>query len=744
MLLASLVSLVTSIPAMTQQSQLLIIAPDEFIDEFKPLKNFKDITGRPTLLVSLSQVKGNYTGVDDAEKVKKCIAYHAQYSGVKHVILGGDIDKFPVRWRYWGRGKANDPYFRGDWKIVNGQYEQSNPAPEKTSGIFGSWVYIGTYDQFTIEVNVTLLSGKARIYFADADRHDGKYRLDISDKEYTVVRCNEMFSTNYTFSINQTHHVKLVVDPTNLQIYLDGIKQPSYLLDQYTPLAYPTVGVGTDMGTARFDNFKVTSKAGAVLVDENFDDGVANLFNDALTMSERSWAVSELYYADLFKSGTYTFDNWDFENNGLWGEIEWKNADVYPDYVINNDNIDYLPDVSIGRIPASTEVEVIRYVNKVLAYELAVSADDDPKWYKSVALYEGSTGDGAHNNNIQSSLQNKGFTVTNRHWEGDLMNKTSQEKKDIMINSLNGGLGFVNYLGHGNFDALSCMNFNSTDVSTKLTNSGMLPIVFAGACLTGRFAPNPQPDAYTDEKNVEHAGSTHCEPFAGIAGAPNPIQQKHDLDCIAEDFLFNAGNPKGAAGAIVYLGEAREGRYWASGLAEYFFKAYSEGTTTGDMWKKAIEDYYWANNLNNSHSWNYGPEKWEVGHMFDEPQKFVLFGDPSLSVGGAFRNKLCGDMYDWIEGPLPSYSRFRVTCDVTVPVGQKLTIQAASSLLFQSGIKIMALDGNSTNGLLVNASLNNPVGLLTFIPNPKVAPVLRGMVVRGQLRVRHGGTIKFY
>ena len=71
-----------------------------------------------------------------------------------------------------------------------------------------------------------------------------------------------------------------------------------------------------------------------------------------------------MYYADLFKTGTSTFDDWDENGNGLYGEIEFQ-----PDGTINNDNIDFIPDVAVGRIPASDENEVGAYVEKIIRYE---------------------------------------------------------------------------------------------------------------------------------------------------------------------------------------------------------------------------------------------------------------------------------------------------------------------------------------------------------------------------------------
>ena len=79
------------------QRRLLIIAPDEFIDELNPLKRFKDCSGRPTILLSLTQVYQDYTVGDESEKIKRCIAAYEKSHNIKFVLLVGDCDKFPVR-----------------------------------------------------------------------------------------------------------------------------------------------------------------------------------------------------------------------------------------------------------------------------------------------------------------------------------------------------------------------------------------------------------------------------------------------------------------------------------------------------------------------------------------------------------------------------------------------------------------------------------------------------------------------
>lgn len=644
------------IALVTAKVDLLVLADEDFLDALKPLKEHKDYTGINTYVQSWQSLNKSFGGEgrDEGERVKKGIAAYEEHCDTLWVMLVGDIDKLPARWRWWGRWMPDDPYFRGTWAVVGGEYRQSNKLDAKP---FASWVSIGSYDEYVIEVDFTPISGDAtkrqtRVLFADADRVDARYRVDFLPQKLRLVLCNTAFETELPFALNQTYHVKIQLTLSRVKVWVDGVLRQDRLLGGIAPPGRGRVGLGTWLSESSFDNFRVSSNGGATLLFEDFDDGVADGFTDAPTMNERNWAVSDLYYADLYRlrqDGSREFQTWDANGNGLYGEIEFElhPSTCQPDCtVLNNDRIDLLPDVAVGRLPASTAEEVTRYVNKVIGYELG-STPDEP-WFREVVLFEGTTGGGGTNDNIETFWKGLGFSVTNRHWSGDL---ESVNRKQAVIDSLNGGVGFMNYLGHGSHDCWSCMQFCGSQVSTELTNSAELPVAFGGACFTGKFARIAPAEPYIDVNGDGHRGREMCEPFsdataAYAAVAPAAIQDGTvalgdgrivgtDPGCLAEDMLLKFGDPPGSAGPVAYVGWRIAGRsHWTAHLAELFFKAYYKGTTVGDMWARMIEQYYWAKGLDQSHTWIYGPEKWDDGHMLDEPQKAILFGDPSLRVGG--------------------------------------------------------------------------------------------------------------
>ena len=128
---------------------------------------------------------------------------------------------------------------------------------------------------------------------------------------------------------------------------------------------------------------------------------------------------------------------------------------------------------------------------------------------------------------------------------------------------------------------------------------------------------------------------------------------------------------------------------------------------------------------------------------FDEAQKFIVFGDPSLIVGGAFNTKLCGPIHDGNGGPLQNGARHRMTCNSIIPVGKRLTVNPGASILFEDQKKLTANAQHNTDGLIVNGSVDTPVCLLTSSTGQQANVMLHGVKISGQMRMRNGGEIKF-
>ncbi|MBC7238011.1 MAG: hypothetical protein H5T69_19380, partial [Chloroflexi bacterium] len=298
----------------------------------------------------------------------------------------------------------------------------------------------------------------------------------------------------------------------------------------------------------------------------------------------RAFYATDLYYADLYKAGG-SFDTWDANNNGYYGELQGETIAG----TLNLDQADLDPDVFVGRVPASTEAEVETYVDKVIGYEFgAYSA----AWHKRALVM-------ATTDWVNDACQTKetiigdslgGYTVTRLYQAGNPCQSTSAPTSANINNTLNNGVGLVNYVGHGHPSGLAIPGdwYQEVDMS-GLSNEDMLPIMFAVACDTAQFATQPPYAPYTDLNGVHHIGTAAGETFGDVPPQPAPIQTTDNPESLGE-----AVTVKHETGAVAFIGCATGSQPFARDLDRFFFQGLSSSTftTLGSMWAGAIRRYY--------------------------------------------------------------------------------------------------------------------------------------------------------
>jgi hypothetical protein len=76
----------------------VIITTESLKSSFKPLAEWKNKRGVPTVIRSIQWIKENFpNGVDDAERVRNFIRWSYKNRGTKYVLLGGDTELVPTR-----------------------------------------------------------------------------------------------------------------------------------------------------------------------------------------------------------------------------------------------------------------------------------------------------------------------------------------------------------------------------------------------------------------------------------------------------------------------------------------------------------------------------------------------------------------------------------------------------------------------------------------------------------------------
>lgn len=345
--------------------------------------------------------------------------------------------------------------------------------------------------------------------------------------------------------------------------------------------------------------------------------------------------ISDLYYADIY-DGQGSFCSWDSSGDGVYGG--WSNPSLRapPDYP--TDQIDFYPDVHVGRLPCRNIMEVIIMVNKIITYEKQPA---DPSWFKKIVVVGGDPYDDSGINYVEGELiGDKALTYMPGFQPQKLYASYRNSNPDFtpetrnIIREINAGCGFLFFDGHGSpawwntywpgeFDTLIKHGGLSIYQIPRLRNDDRLPICIVGGCHCSQFNVSLL-TTITDPQNVHSMWSY---------GLPIP-------ECWSWSLTVKA-----QGGAIATIGSTGLG-YEAGGevgdldgnlinepdciealggyLETQFFKAYGVNHTDilGNTWCAAINAYLdiYPGMQNRSDAKTI--EQW------------VLLGDPSLKIGG--------------------------------------------------------------------------------------------------------------
>jgi len=325
--------------------------------------------------------------------------------------------------------------------------------------------------------------------------------------------------------------------------------------------------------------------------------------------------LSDLYFADIYDADG-NFSSWDSDNDGIYGE--WYKSETAQD-----NNIDLIPDVAVGRLPCRSEKEVKIIVQKIITYETTVF---NQPWFTTMLVAAGDTYPELQNAKWvgyegeyygDRAIENmSGFTST-RLYTSDI---SFADKKDV-IREFRKGWGFVYLVGHGSpkqwgNNAPNGTQFiqgpNSNDM-WRFQNKGKLPVCVVSGCHNSQFDV--------------------C--LRRMFNTSTLWKQEGIPECWSERILRE---PTGGAIAVLgctALGYTKEDKTSFKGgineLEVAFFRAYGQDNVTvlGDTWAAAITWYKQTYPVNwNSSAWS---DSWIDTKVI---QSWVLLGDPSLKIGG--------------------------------------------------------------------------------------------------------------
>jgi hypothetical protein len=346
--------------------------------------------------------------------------------------------------------------------------------------------------------------------------------------------------------------------------------------------------------------------------------------------------ICDLYFADLYDSQG-DFCNWDSGGDGIYGGWSGNpSLSSPPDYV--TDQIDFYPDVYVGRLPCRNIREVSNMVNKIITYEKTPA---DPTWFQNVVAVSGDPYDDSGTDYNEGELVTEkaltylpGYQYQRLYASNKDSNPLSTPLTSNIIREINKGCGFLFFDGHGSpvwwdtywpgeFTTLIRRGGLSYFDIYKIHNADQLPICVIGGCHCCQFNVSVL-STLTDIRNT-HSMWTFGVPLPECLGWA--LTMKSNGGAIAT--IGSTGLGYEASGDVGDLnGDALNEPDCVEALGGYlqsqFFKSYGLGYTSnlGDTWGNAICGYLAAYPGMKNRSDAKTIEQW------------VLLGDPSLMIGG--------------------------------------------------------------------------------------------------------------
>ncbi len=331
---------------------------------------------------------------------------------------------------------------------------------------------------------------------------------------------------------------------------------------------------------------------------------------------------SDLYYGDVAGPDA-EFCDWNARRDGFhagyFGEVRGEKHKGDP---INFDRVDYRPEIAVGRWPVSTPDEVRILVDKTLRSRRRGAARP-----RAALVATGGWIENRPAMDVLAAALADRWDVEKRYFaDARRSDQTPPPSEHELVTLLNAGLELVLHSGHGQDHAWD----GSISVASlrRLDNADHLPVMFSAGCSTARFATLPPYEAYVDVTGSTHRGTNAGEVFDSPPPPPATYQRGDCNGTGLGEQLLRAG----PAGAVAYIGCNTGSQPCAMTLMRGFVEALSQrrDVRLGDAWVQALAHYHQHERLATITP----TPDWYPASIYFQGMKFMLFGDPTLPVGG--------------------------------------------------------------------------------------------------------------
>jgi hypothetical protein len=328
------------------------------------------------------------------------------------------------------------------------------------------------------------------------------------DEAISIVASSESVTTGYSVSLNPVS-----VNNSYLAVAAGGIKTASAraaafsnLFSKKNAANYIVIAPAEFVSTAQdLANYRRSQGMKTMVV--NLED-VMNEFNYGISSPEAIKSFLSFAYLKWGKALRYVVlagdGSSDYRNNGGFGGNLIPSKMVPTDFgLAMSDNYladvngDHLPEFAIGRLPVVNVGELQTVINKIKTHERNLGST-------TAVLVADTPDDGGkfilESEAVAGLISSYAYNVNRIHLDNPAM---VDVKRADLINAINQGAAFINYVGHAAPDQLSNWGLLSyypypeydppDDDLSLLTNANILPVMTAMTCGLNNFS-----DPYQD------------------------------------------------------------------------------------------------------------------------------------------------------------------------------------------------------------------------------------------------------
>lgn len=212
-----------------------------------------------------------------------------------------------------------------------------------------------------------------------------------------------------------------------------------------------------------------------------------------LAYAYQSWTPPAPSYVVLMGDGHYDFKNFLKYNQPIYVPTYLGDLDPYmgetaaDNRFVTVSGSDNLPDMHLGRLPASTLAEATDMVDKIIAYVDPPVPPAD--WYKKTTFVTDNPDGGGDFYTLSDNIINGYLPLEYARQKIYYLqtHMSAAETKNAMIAAINEGRLLVSYVGHGSAQWWAYEKLFTKDDVPLLTNAGALTFFVPMTCLEGYY-----------------------------------------------------------------------------------------------------------------------------------------------------------------------------------------------------------------------------------------------------------------